>query len=281
MKKLKQGVEKDVVRTPIYVPIDEAGSFWTREDALGCLQDGRLVPHDHVAPRELEAIIHTIIMNPVFQNAVRLLVVDDGVATPLRDAAIKAGKDVYVLDPLSGCILPRMLVAEARISIANGIKVEKTSFVKLPIFDLIVTGCVSCTAKGDVYSSNPHLKMAQMVLQKHVKIKRAKRIVITESTQCEGQNPAGTNYMKASHVASSAGLQKIENKSATKVGEVPQDSAKATCVDLFEINRKVALLAEQLRLLEVRNGKRIFDEVTSLVLKARGYANSEKEAISK
>ena len=261
----------NLTRTEVFVPVDDAGAFWTRADIKSCLLSPRLKAARHTRPHNLLTILVQIVAHPVFVNAQTVLVVDDGVSSPLRDTAVEQGKDVYVLDPLTGSILPQLLMEEFRRDAIYS-RVGMASFRRLPQFDMVVTGCSHYQASGYVFSPNPHLGMAHQALRTLYKISaRSNQVIIADSGQLMAATVDEPNYLRAHFMASQDGVQEFGwEPFASRLDDT------GVRRPFSEGKRKAALLAEQVRLIEALHR---FDMAGALLASMSGHQRADTAVV--
>ncbi len=235
----------------IYVPMDNTAGLWDRHDCRHWLLTGQFEPVCHVVPDNVEAAIYGIVQHPPYSDATTVLIVDDGVCGLLRDIARESGRKVYVLDPLTGCILPNLLVAELRAR-RDQVKIRMRSFKELPEFKLWVTGCEAYTSKGHAYTPWVHLEMARNALHYHKRVTANTHQMVIAGDQQRVDAHDGRCILRAHTVASSHGLAAIERESwdmtAEDGGTEPARSAA------YEIIYKAALLRSEIPLMNERLG---------------------------
>lgn len=188
----------------IYAPVDPGG-LWDRVDCKYWLRSERPEPSRHMCSVDLEVVRNHIIRHPAFTEARNVLLVDDGLSNLLRDAAVNMGKHVHNLDPLTGCVVPRLLVAELQARVSR-VTLNMGSIRQLPNIDLVISGCGCYSAEGFVYSPWIHLFMARTALRHSVKLNsNTRQIVIADARQCVLEIPMPC-FLRAHYIASDAGV---------------------------------------------------------------------------
>ena len=264
----------------VAMPVEDRNQFWTVEDCKRCLLAPHVRPALHPLPPDMGAIIKHIEYAAQLRRVKNALIVDDGVATGIRDILRAKGITVHMCDPLTGSIIPGLLVGELRAR-ASSLKVRKESFKQLPVFDLVVTGCAQYQANGFVFSPHPHLQAAERGLSSHKRItSNAMKVVIAEPSQLVAETERGLNLMRAHTLATPAGLQELEWGRGTLPGpdEPAEEEQCGRAMQYMDGPRKAALLAEQFRLIEDCHGFDMAGALVGAISKRQSVATVERSA---